>query len=69
MRTTVTIDDDLLAKARDYTGFKETSTLVRMGLEELVQSEVAKRIAALGGSAPDAWAPNEGDEAGVAQAA
>ena len=69
MRTTVTIDDALLAKAKAYTGFKETSTLLRMGLEELVQSEVAKRIAALGGSAPDAWAPNEGDDSGVSKAA
>jgi Arc/MetJ family transcription regulator len=69
MRTTVTIDDVLLAKAKEYTGLKETSTLIRMGLEELVQTEVAKRIAALGGTMPDAWAPNEGDEVPVNKAA
>ena len=69
MRTTVTIDDALLEKARAYTGIQETSTLVRMGLEDLVQTEVAKRIVALGGSVPDAWAPNEGDEPNPAKAA
>ncbi|MET0251851.1 MAG: type II toxin-antitoxin system VapB family antitoxin [Novosphingobium sp.] len=63
MRTTITIDDALLAKAREYTGCKETSTLVRLGLEELAQTEVAKRIIAMGGTVPDAWAPNEGDDA------
>ena len=69
MRTTVTIDDALLAKAQAYTGIKETSTLVRIGLEDLIQTEVARRIAALGGSVPDAWAPNEGDEQAPAKAA
>ena len=69
MRTTITIDDALLEKARAYTGIKETSALVRMGLEDLIQTEVARRIAALGGSVPDAWAPNEGDEASAAKAA
>jgi hypothetical protein len=69
MRTTITIDDAILEKARAYTGIKETSTLVRRGLEELIQTEVAKRIAALGGSVPDAWAPNEGEEPKPAKAA
>ncbi len=62
MRTTLNIDDELLAKARSYTGIKETGPLLRRALEELVQLEAARRIIALGGSDPDAWAPNEGDE-------
>ncbi|MBR0556299.1 type II toxin-antitoxin system VapB family antitoxin [Ciceribacter sp. L1K23] len=57
MRTTITIDDDLLAKARDYTGIEETPTLVRMALQSLVQREAARRLALLGGSAPDLEAP------------
>lgn len=69
MRTTVTIDDVLLERAKAYTGIKETSALIRMALDEVIQTEVAKRIIALGGSDPDAWAPNEGDEPPIAKAA
>ena len=36
MRTTLNIDDELLAKAREYTGVTEKTALVRMGLETLV---------------------------------
>ena len=56
MRTTVVIDDELLAKARKYTGINETSALVRKAVEVLVQLEAARRLAALGGTDPDAWA-------------
>lgn len=52
MRTTITIDDELLAKAQEYTGIKERSTLIRMGLEYLVQREAARRLARLGGTEP-----------------
>jgi Arc/MetJ family transcription regulator len=52
MRTTVTIDDDLLEKARFYTGVKETSALVREALTALVQREAARRLARLGGTEP-----------------
>ena len=57
MRTTVTIDDELLEKARKYTGLVETPTLIRVALEALVQREAARRLAQLGGSAPDLEAP------------
>jgi len=53
MRTTVNIDDELLAKARDYTGEKEKTKLLHLGLEALIQREVAKRLVALGGTMPD----------------
>jgi Arc/MetJ family transcription regulator len=52
MRTTVTIDDQLLEDARRYSGIKETSTLVRLGLEAYVQREAARRLARLGGTQP-----------------
>ena len=52
MRTTVTIDDQLLEDARRYAGIKETSTLVRLGLEAYVQREAARRLARLGGTQP-----------------
>ncbi|RKP52861.1 type II toxin-antitoxin system VapB family antitoxin [Trinickia fusca] len=50
MRTTLVIDDDLLAKAQVYTGLNEKSALVREALKALIQREAARRLAALGGS-------------------
>jgi Arc/MetJ family transcription regulator len=57
MRTTVNIDDELLAKARDYTGEREKTKLLHLGLEALIQREVAKRLVALGGTMPDLEVP------------
>ena len=53
MRTTVTLDDDLLTKARSYTGLQETSALLRVALTALIERESARRLARLGGSEPD----------------
>jgi Arc/MetJ family transcription regulator len=52
MRTTVTLDDELLAKARKYTGIEEKAALVNAGLKALVEREAARRAAALGGMMP-----------------
>jgi Arc/MetJ family transcription regulator len=54
---TVTVDDELLKDAEKYTGVKERATLIRMGLEALVQREAARRLARLSGSDPNAEAP------------
>lgn len=54
MRTTVTIDDELIATASGLTGITERSALLRAGLEALVRAESARRLAALGGSDADA---------------
>ena len=62
MRTTVTLDDDLLAKASEYSGVAERSALIHRALRELVEREAGRRLAAMGGTMPGAWAPNEGDE-------
>jgi len=53
MRTTLIIDDQLLARASELTGVKEKTALVRMGLEYLIARESAKRLAKLGGTAKD----------------
>jgi Arc/MetJ family transcription regulator len=53
MRTTVTLDDELVAKAEFYTGIKEKSALIREALAALVQREAARRLARLGGTEPD----------------
>jgi Arc/MetJ family transcription regulator len=56
MRTTVTLDDDLVQQAIEYTGITEKAALVRAGLQALVRQEAARRLAALGGSDPGATA-------------
>lgn len=53
MRTTITLDDALLAKARALTGIKEKGKLVREALTALIARESGKRLARLGGSVPD----------------
>ena len=54
MRTTLNIDSDLLDRAAQLTGQREKTALVRMGLEALIAQESARRLAALGGSEPQA---------------
>ena len=56
VRTTVTLDDEVVAKAAELAGISETSALVRQGLETLVRVESARRLAALGGTDPNATA-------------
>lgn len=53
MRTTVTIDDDLLKKAIEDTGIEEKSKLLNEALRRLTRQEAAKRLIALGGTMPD----------------
>jgi Arc/MetJ family transcription regulator len=50
MRTTLNIDDALLAEAMRLTGMGEKTAVVRAGLEALIARENARRLAALGGS-------------------
>jgi Arc/MetJ family transcription regulator len=57
MRTTVTLDDELLADAEKYTGIKEKTALVNAGLRSLVEREAARRLARLGGTEPQFTAP------------
>ncbi len=52
MRTTLVIDPSLLDRARELTGIREKTALVRAGLEALIAREAARRLAALGGSEP-----------------
>lgn len=57
MRTTLALDDDLLAKAQAFTGLKEKSALMREALKALIERESARRLARLGGSEPQLKAP------------
>ncbi len=53
MRTTIALDDDLVAKAQAYTGLTEKSSLLREALKALIQRESARRLALLGGTEPN----------------
>jgi len=53
MRTTVNLDDRLLAQAQELCGPLERTSLLREALQALVERESARRLAALAGSQPD----------------
>jgi Arc/MetJ family transcription regulator len=53
MRTTITLDDELVRTAQEYTGVAEKTALIREALKSLIQREAARRLAALGGSSPE----------------
>jgi Arc/MetJ family transcription regulator len=57
MRTTIAIDDELLAEAQELIGTQEKSALVREALKALIERESARRLARMGGIAPGAKAP------------
>jgi Arc/MetJ family transcription regulator len=57
MRTTIALDDEQLARAREFTGLTENSALVREALRALIEREAARRLARLGGSQPRLKAP------------
>jgi Arc/MetJ family transcription regulator len=52
MRTTVTLDGELLAKATKMLGGLDRSTVIREGLKALIERESAMRLAKLGGTQP-----------------
>jgi Arc/MetJ family transcription regulator len=53
MRTTVNLDDQLLAQAQELCGPLERTSLLKEALQALVERESARRLAALAGSQPD----------------
>jgi Arc/MetJ family transcription regulator len=57
MRTTLNIDDQLLARAKRLSGLKEKTAVVHAGLEALVALESARRLARLGGAEKKLRAP------------
>lgn len=52
MRTTVTLDDALLAQAQNLSGLKDRGILLREALRALIERESARRLSRLGGSEP-----------------
>jgi Arc/MetJ family transcription regulator len=65
MRIALNLDDQLVEDAKQLSGITGTSAVVRAGLQRLIAREAARRLAALGGTDPDAAAgvrrrPGEG---------
>jgi Arc/MetJ family transcription regulator len=52
MRTTITLDDTLVEKARQLSGIAERSALINEALRALIARETSRRLARLGGSEP-----------------
>jgi Arc/MetJ family transcription regulator len=50
MRTTLSIDDELLREAQRLSGLGQKTAVVRAGLEALIARESARRLADLGGT-------------------
>ncbi len=53
MRTTVTLDDDLIEEAVKLTGISDKSKLEAHALNELIKNAVNERFLALEGTMPD----------------
>ena len=52
MRATVSLDDNLLMTAHEYTGLTERAELLREALKSLIAREAGRRLLALAGTAP-----------------
>ena len=52
MRTTINIDEELLAKAARLAGPLDRTAVVHEGLRALIERESARRLARLGGTQP-----------------
>jgi len=50
MRTTLNVDDELVARASRLTGITEKTALLHAGLEALIARASARRLATLGGT-------------------
>jgi Arc/MetJ family transcription regulator len=57
MRTTLNLDERLLAEAQQLIGISERTALIHAGLQALIERESARRLARLGGSEPQLQVP------------
>jgi len=58
MRTTVNLNDELLAEAQQISGIAERTALIHEGLRALIARESARRLARLGGTEPQLQVPS-----------
>ena len=52
MRTTLTLDDDLMRAAQEFTGLTDKNALLREALKALIERESARRLTSLAGTMP-----------------
>ncbi len=52
MRTTVSLDDELVKTAQEYSGITERTALSREALKVLIHVAASRQLAALGGTMP-----------------
>ncbi len=64
MRTTVTLDDDLLAEAAKYSKIEAKSELLNHVLRKFIQREATKEFLKLEGTMPDLEFPERGPRMG-----
>ena len=57
MRTTLNLDDKLIAEAAKLTGIGDKTELIHEALRALLAREAGRRLIALGGTMPEAWTP------------
>jgi Arc/MetJ family transcription regulator len=53
MRATVSLDDELVRKAQEYSGITERTALLREALKVLIHLAASRRLAELGGTMPE----------------
>ena len=53
MRTTLSLDDDLVESAVEFTGITQETALIGEALRALVHREASRRMAKFGGSEPE----------------
>ena len=58
MRTTLTLDDDLMSDAATYSGLGDKSKIVNLALDHYIKWMAGRRLAALGGTMPDLVVPD-----------
>jgi Arc/MetJ family transcription regulator len=56
MRTTVNLDDELMARAMALSGIDEKAQVLHEALRSLIAREAGRRLAKVGGTAPAAFA-------------
>ena len=64
MRTTVALEDELLATASKWTGIDNKSELLNFVLKEYIRREAGRRLAEMGGSMPDIELTPRGERSG-----
>ena len=60
MRTTINLDETLLATAQKISGMTERIALIHEGLKALIERESARRLLASAGMIPS-WSRSRGD--------